>query len=54
VYPLPPWVYPEDIDDTSKTPNFTGGLQSRGYSEAAIRSVLGENFMRVFNQVWRS
>ena len=52
-YPLPPWTYPENIDDISKTPNFTKGLISRGYSEKDIKKILGENFIRVFKEVWK-
>jgi membrane dipeptidase len=52
-YPLPPWTYPKNIDDISKTPNFTRGLISRGYSEKDIKKILGENFIRVFKQVWK-
>jgi membrane dipeptidase len=33
-------------------PNITQGLIDRGHSEATIRKVLGENFLRVFEQVW--
>ena len=32
-------------------PNITRGLVSRGYSDADIRGILGENFLRVFEQV---
>jgi len=52
VYPLPPWTYPRDIDDVSKTPNLTSGLLTRGYSESDIRKILGDNFIRVFSEVW--
>jgi len=52
-YPLPPWVYPKDIDDISKTPNLTHGLFSRGYSETEVKKILGENFIRIFKKVWK-
>jgi microsomal dipeptidase-like Zn-dependent dipeptidase len=32
--------------------NITAGLVRRGYSDADIRKVLGENFARVFREVW--
>jgi len=52
VYPLPPWTYPRDIDDVSKTPLLTKGLMSRGYSEGDIKKILGGNFFRVYREVW--
>ncbi len=52
VYPKPPWVYPSGIDGFEKIPNVTRGLVARGYSDDAIRKMLGGNFLRVFRQVW--
>ncbi len=40
-----------DLEDASKLPNLTAGLVERGYSEPTIRKILGENFLRVFQQV---
>ncbi|HEX9015710.1 MAG TPA: dipeptidase [Chloroflexota bacterium] len=40
-----------DMEDASKLPNLTAGLLERGYSATAIRKILGENFLRVFEQV---
>ncbi|HKG24969.1 MAG TPA: membrane dipeptidase [Thermomicrobiales bacterium] len=34
-------------------PNVTRGLVERGHSDDVIRQVLGENYLRVFEQVWR-
>jgi membrane dipeptidase len=34
-------------------PNVTRGLVERGHSDEVIRKVLGENYLRVFAQVWR-
>jgi membrane dipeptidase len=31
----------------------TRGLVARGYSDEAIRKILGENWLRVFEQVWK-
>lgn len=33
--------------------NITRGLVSRGYSDLDIKKILGENWMRVFEQVWK-
>ncbi len=34
-------------------PNLTAGLLSRGYSDAEIKGILGENFLRVAEKVWK-
>lgn len=52
-YPMPPWIYPKNLEDVTKTPNFTKGLISRGYSEKDIKKILGENFIRVYKEVWK-
>jgi membrane dipeptidase len=51
-YPPPPWHYPSDLDDATRFPNLTRGLIARGYSEGDVRAVLGENWLRVFDQIW--
>lgn len=53
-YPMPPWKYPVNLDEVTKLPNFTLGLQKRGYSDADIRKVLGGNYLRVFRAVWKT
>lgn len=40
------------IEDVSKLPNITQQLAQRGYSAAAIRKILGGNFLRVFQQIF--
>jgi membrane dipeptidase len=52
-YLMPPFTHPKNIEDISKAPNFTMGLISRGYSETDIKKILGENFIRVFKEVWK-
>ena len=42
---------PKQLDDVSTYPVITQGLLDRGYSEAEIRKVLGENVIRVLTQV---
>jgi membrane dipeptidase len=39
------------FDDHRDFPNITRGLVKRGYSDEQIRGILGENFLRVFEQV---
>jgi membrane dipeptidase len=39
---------PEGMEDVSKLPAIRAELKRRGYSEADIRKIMGENFLRVF------
>jgi membrane dipeptidase len=39
---------PKDLKDVSQLPELTKALITRGYSEATIKKILGENFLRVF------
>ena len=45
--PVPGYLPPEDF------PVITGELLRRGYSDDAVRGILGENFLRVAEQVWK-
>lgn len=42
---------PRGLEDVSKMPAVTAGLLERGYSEADIRKIMGENFLRVIRMV---
>lgn len=42
---------PTGLKDVSAYPNLIEGLLNRGYSEADIRKVLGENLLRVWSEV---
>jgi membrane dipeptidase len=44
---------PEGMEDISKLPNITYELMKRGYSDADIKKVLGENLLRVMTEVER-
>lgn len=44
---------PSDMPDTTVYPRITELLQARGYGEATIRKILGGNFMRIFERVWK-
>ena len=40
----------QGLEDRSQWPNLTRGLVKRGYSDGDIRKILGENFLRVWDQ----
>lgn len=42
----------EGFDDYAQIVNVADRLLARGYSEQDVRGVLGENFLRVFQEVW--
>lgn len=42
---------PAGLEDCAKIPAVTGGLIDRGYSDDAIKKILGGNFLRVIGQV---
>jgi membrane dipeptidase len=52
-YPPPPYLYPKGIESPSGLPSLTTRLQERGYADDVIRGFLGQNWMRVFESVWR-
>ena len=41
---------PEGMEDCSKLPKITEALLRKGYSEADVRKILGENTLRVMEQ----
>ncbi len=45
---------PKGLEDMSKLPAITNRLVQRGYSDEVILKVLGGNYMRVFEQVWKN
>lgn len=47
-YPPPPW----EIVQCDALPELVGKLMERGYSDADVRGILGENFLRVARSVW--
>jgi membrane dipeptidase len=44
---------PDGMEDCSKLPKITEALLRKGYSDADIRKILGENTLRVMEQVER-
>lgn len=50
--PMPPWIFPSRIASHAEAGNVEITLRDRGFGEAEIRGVLGENFLRVFQDIW--
>jgi membrane dipeptidase len=46
------WLYVKGFEDIDELPNVTRGLIERGWSTGEIHKVLGENWLRVYEQVW--
>jgi membrane dipeptidase len=44
---------PKGLEDMSKIPSITERMVERGHSDEVILKVLGGNYMRVFEQVWK-
>lgn len=45
-------INPEGIRTIGEMPNLTAAMQKRGWKEARIRKVMGENWMRLLKEVW--
>lgn len=43
---------PAGLEDCRRMPAITEELQRRGYRDADVRAILGDNFLRVFGEVW--
>jgi membrane dipeptidase len=41
------------LEDASKLPNLTKALVAKGYSDNDIAKILGGNFLRVIERVWK-
>jgi membrane dipeptidase len=52
-YPPPPWRYPNGVEKPSQFSNLTDALILRGYLEEEVLMILGENFLRVYKEVWK-
>ena len=48
---VPHLATPEGFDDVTDFPRVTAGLHDRGYSAGDIAKIMGENFLRVFEEV---
>lgn len=45
-------VNPEGIRTIGEFPNLTAAMERAGWSETRIRKIMGENWVRVFREVW--
>ena len=50
---LKPERFTEGFDSYAQIENVIAGLEKRGYDESAIDGILGVNFLRVFQKVWK-
>ncbi len=48
-----PVVNPKGIESARDFPNITSALLDHGYPEPHVRKIMGENFLRVFREVWK-
>lgn len=47
-----PVIYPKGLQGAADFPNLTQGLLERGYSEHDVKKIIGENFLRLFGELW--
>ena len=52
IYPPPPHYFPEGIETPRSLSNLTAGLLDRGYGSTDVLKIMGENWLRVFSEVW--
>ncbi len=48
------WLYVKGYENSSELPNVTAEMIRRGWSTAEIHKILGDNWLRVYEQVWGS
>jgi membrane dipeptidase len=51
--PPPPWANIPELETPALMPNLTKALLEAGFNEQEVKGILGENFLRVFGQVWK-
>lgn len=47
-----PIIYVDGFEDIRELPNVTEGLRSRGWTDADLRALLANNWLRVYQEVW--
>lgn len=51
-YPRPPWTWPSGLAWWPEVANVGPALRGRGFSDAEVAGVLGENLLRVLDAAW--
>lgn len=51
--PVHPWGFAPGIETPAQMRNFTAALLEHGFSYDDARKIMGENFLRVYSQVWK-
>lgn len=51
-YPDPPYEYPTGLATAAELPHLTGTLLNRGFTDAEIDAILGQNLLRIYDAVW--
>jgi membrane dipeptidase len=51
-YPRPPWIWPTGIASWNDCADLEDAFLGRGFSPAEVAGILGENFIRVFDETW--
>ena len=47
-----PWLYVKGFESIGELPNVIRGLRGRGWTDAEVNKAMGENWLRVYQQVW--
>jgi membrane dipeptidase len=53
LYPTVEAYYPEGLERPDRLPALTERLLERGFDEDDVRGILGENWLRVYEEVWQ-
>lgn len=51
-FPNPPFDFPTGLESEADVGNLTAALLERGYSESEVEGIMGENLLRVCEEVW--
>lgn len=51
-YSPPPYHYPAGFETPDKLPGLIDAMSKRGYTDEHLRKILGENWIRVYSEIW--